>query len=175
MITQPLRIPSWDETFMHDVYWWARRSKDPRTKYGALLVRWEDKLPVSHAYNGFARGVDESIDERWERPEKFSWITHAESNAVLNCASDGRTSKGTILYTQSIPCCNCASDIIQGKIAEVVVHKQWQDYEKAFDEDKWNKVSRISIQKFAERGIPIRVLDLVLGVQGVLDGHVIDV
>ena len=71
---QLLRIPSWDEQFMHDVYWWARRSKDPRTKIGAVLVRWEDKIPISMAYNSFSRKVDDTVLERWERPEKYEWV-----------------------------------------------------------------------------------------------------
>lgn len=175
MNKQLLPIPSWDETFMHDVYWWARRSKDPRTKIGAVLVRWEDKVPVSHAYNGFARGVDDNVPERWERPEKYFWVSHAESNAVINCGSDGRVSRGTVMYTQGVPCADCANDIIQGKVAEVVVHKQWQNYEAEFNWEKWNDSSKRSIAKFAEVGIPVRVFDGVLNMQGVLDGKVIDI
>jgi dCMP deaminase len=173
MSNQILPIPSWDETFMHDVYWWARRSKDPRTKIGAVLVRWEDKVPVSHAYNGFARGVNDNVELRWERPEKYFWVSHAESNSILNCSTDGRSSKGTIMYTQGIPCADCANDIIQGKIIEVVVHKQWQEYEQKFQWEKWNDSAKRSIEKFNEVGIKIRVFDKPLGLYGVLDGKII--
>lgn len=175
MPEQLLPIPSWDETFMHDVYWWARRSKDPRTKIGALLVKPGSKIPFSFSYNSPSRGVNDLVPERFERPEKYEWMVHAEDNAVLNCAREGHCSKGAIMYTQGIPCTTCADSCVQGGIIEVVVHKQWQDYEQKLNWDKWIKSAERSKQKFAEVGIKIRVFDGVLGMKGVLDGKVIDV
>lgn len=173
--TQLLPIPSWDETFMHDVYWWARRSKDPRTKIGAVLVLPGDKDPISHGYNGFARAVNDNEISRWERPEKYEWVVHAEENSVLNCSRKGQSSKGAIMYTQGIPCARCADACLQGGIVEVVVHKQWQEYEKQFSWDKWIDSAKRSEKKFKEAGIKIRVFDGVLGMQGVLDGKVINI
>ena len=170
-----LDIPSWDMQFMHDVYWWARRSKDNRTKLGAVLVKWDDKIPISMAYNGFPRKVNDNVASRWERPEKYEWVAHAEDNAVLNCARRGYSSFGTVLYTQGIPCSRCADACIQGGIAEIVVHKQWQDYEKKFGWDKWIDSARRSQEKFKEANIPIRVFDGQLGMVGVLDGKIINV
>lgn len=170
-----LQIPSWDETFMHEVYWWARRSKDPRTKIGAVLVRPEDKDPISHGYNGFARAVNDNEMTRWDRPEKYEWVVHAEENAVLNCARKGQSSKGSIMYTQGVPCTRCTDACVQGGIIEIVVHKQWQDYEKRFGWIKWIESAKRSAQKLEEAGIKVRVFDGVLGMKGVLDGKVIDV
>jgi dCMP deaminase len=172
---QPLHIPSWDEQFMHDVYWWARRSKDPRTKIGAVLVHPGDKIPISMAYNSPARKVNDNVPARWERPEKYNWVVHAENNAVLNCARRGYSSMGTIMYTQGIPCAGCADPIIQGGIIEVVVHKTWMQYEKKFHWDKWIDSSKRSEEKFAEAGIKIRIFEGTLGMYGVLDGKIIDV
>jgi outer membrane phospholipase A len=56
-----------------------------------------------------------------------------------------------------------------------VVHKQWQDYEKKFGWDKWIDSAKRSEQKFKEVGIKIRIFDGVLGMQGVLDGKVIEI
>jgi dCMP deaminase len=170
-----LPIPSWDETFMHDVYWWARRSKDPRTKIGAVLVHWDTKDPISHAYNGFARKINDDIAERWERPEKYFWVSHAESNSVLNCARTGRTTLGTTMFTQGIPCADCANDIIQCKVAEIVVHKQWQNYEQLFNWEKWNDSALRSETKFKEAGVNVRVFDGILNMQGFLDGKIIKI
>ena len=138
-------------------------------------MNWEEKDPFSHAYNGFARKVNDNIMERWEKPEKYFWISHAESNSVLNCAPNGRPTKGSVMYTQGIPCSDCANDVIQAKVVEVVVHKQWQDYEKAFQWQKWLDSSKRSMLKFDEAGIKIRVFDGVLGMQGVLDGKIVNV
>ena len=176
MPKQLLPIPSWDEQYMHDVYWWARRSKDPRTKIGAVLVRpYEDRIPFSHAYNGFARKVNDDVPERWERPEKYEWVTHAEENAVLNCSRRGIATAGSTMYTQGVPCTRCADAVIQGGVVEVVVHEQWQAYEKKFGWDKWIDSARRSEQKFKEAGVNIRIFGGNLGMQGVLDGKVISV
>jgi len=175
VVRQLLPIPSWDETFMHDVYWWARRSKDPRTKIGAVLVLPGDKDPISHGYNGFAREVDDNVPERWERPEKYEWVTHAEENSVLNCSRKGQSSKGAVMFTQGVPCSRCTDAVIQGGIVEIVVHKQWQEYEKKFNWDKWIDSAKRSEQKLKEAGIKVRVFDGVLRMQGVLDGKVINI
>ena len=172
---QLLPIPSWDHTFMHDVYWWARRSKDPRTKIGSVLVHWDSKDPISHAYNGFARKINDNVNERWERPEKYFWVSHAESNSILNCSRTGRSSKGTVMYTQGLPCADCANDIIQAGISEVVIHKQWQDYERKFGWEKWIESAKRSETKFKESGVKIRIFDGVVGMTGVLDGKIIDI
>lgn len=174
-LEQLLPIPEWDETFMHDVYWWARRSKDPSTKIGAVLVHWNSKDPISHAYNGFARSVDDNVENRWERPEKYFWISHAESNSILNCSRTGRSTIGTVMFTQAIPCADCANDIIQAGVAEVVVHQQWQEFERIYNWSKWTDSSKRSIEKFGEAGVKIRVMSRVLGVQGLLDGKIISV
>ena len=172
---QILQIPSWDEQFMHDAYWWSRRSKDPRTKIGAVLVKPNSRIPFSFAYNSFARKVDDNVITRWERPEKYEWVVHAENNAVLNCAREGHCSNGAIMYTQGIPCTHCADVCVQGGIIEVVVHKQWQEYEQKFGWDKWIDSAKRSEQKFTEAGIKIRVFDGILGIKGVLDGKVINI
>lgn len=175
VIRQLLPVPSWDETFMHEAYWWARRSKDPRTKIGAVLVLPGDRDPISHGYNGFARAVDDNEMSRWERPEKYEWVVHAEDNAVLNCARKGQSSKGAIMYTQGVPCSRCTDACVQGGIIEIVVHKQWQEYEKKFGWEKWIESAKRSEQKLREAGIKVRVFDGVLGMQGVLDGKVINI
>jgi len=160
---------------MHDVYWWARRSKDPRTKIGAVLVKLEDKVPFSFAYNGFARKVNDRILKRWKRPEKYNWVTHAENNAVLNCARRGIPTIGSVLYTQGIPCAACADSIIQGGIVEVVVHKQWQEYEKKLCWNRWIDSAKRTQEKFEEAGIKIRIFDFILNLEGMLNGKIIKI
>jgi dCMP deaminase len=169
------KIPSWDERFMRDVYEWASKSKDPMTKIGAVILHWDEKDPISHGYNGIVRRVRDDVPERWERPEKYFWMSHAERNAIYNCARRGRASEGTTLFTQGIPCCDCADGVIQAGITEVVVHKQWQHYEKEFNWKKWQDSATRSQTKFLEAGIRIRVFDGKIGSHGFLDGKIIDV
>jgi dCMP deaminase len=170
-----LPIPSWDELFFQDVYKYARKSKDPRTKIGAVIVKWGEKDPLSHGYNGFPRKVNDDVAARWERPEKYFWVCHAEENSILNCARTGRSTMGAIMFTQGIPCADCAKKIIQVDIREVVVHKQWQDLEKEFNWTKFQESAERSKQMFNEAGVSIRVFDKVLGEKGKLDGKIITI
>lgn len=160
---------------MRDAYSISYKSKDPRSKLGAVLVEWQSKDPLTRGYNDFARGVDDKNPARWERPEKYDWVVHAESNCILNCGREGKRAKGSVMFTQGVPCAQCTDDVIQGGISEVVVHKQWQVYEQLFNWAKWNESSKKSEQKLKEAGIRVRVFDGVLGVVGFLDGKVIQV
>lgn len=170
---ETLPNPSWDELFMRHAYLIASKSKDGRTKIGAILVR--DKHVISEGYNGFPMGVDDCKCERHERPEKYFWFEHAERNSIFVCARFGIATKGAVMFTQGIPCADCTRATIQAGISEVVVHKQWQDYQYA------NTTSSITLGKarcvtmFEEAGIPIRIFSGVLGLKGMMDGKVLDV
>jgi dCMP deaminase len=167
--------PSWEETFFRDVYNYAARSKDPRTKIGAVLVDWESKNSFSHGYNGFPRKVSD-LPERWNnRDIKYEFVVHAEENCILNCARHGNPTKGAVMLTNGIPCASCAKAVCNAGIKEIIVHKQWQDYERKFNWDKWVKSAEISQEMFREAGVGIRVFDKFLGIPAHLDGKVIEV
>ncbi len=116
---------SWDENLMSIARVVALRSKDPSTKIGAVIVG--DGMEIrSTGYNGFARGVRET-PERWERPEKYSWVKHAEENAIINAARVGTPLRGTILYCSGAVCDICASAIVNAGIIEVVAPRPEKD------------------------------------------------
>lgn len=167
---QLLPIPSWDEFFLRHVYLSALKSKDPRTRIGAVLVR--DKQIVSTGYNGFGRKVKDLPERYNDRETKYSFICHAEFNSILQCAKIGLSSDNTTLYTPGFPCAECCKAIIQGGISEIVIHKQWPNLIYA---EKWVKSLEISKLMIAEAGISVRVFDGVLGMQGVLDGKIINI
>lgn len=99
---------------------YARRSKDPSTQVGAIIVG-PNKEQRSGGYNGLPRGVDDSQPERWTRPDKLAWCEHAERNAIFNAARIGVSCDGCTLYVSSLPpCADCARAIIQSGIVEVV-------------------------------------------------------
>ena len=92
----------------------AKLSKDPKTKVGAVLVS-EDELNFSIGWNGFGKGVEET-PERWERPEKYNWVVHAEINALLNCPFP---TKNCVLYVTHQPCHRCHSALINAGVSQV--------------------------------------------------------
>lgn len=170
MSSIPETITDWDEFFMRHVYLAATKSKDPRTRIGAILVK--DKHIVSSGYNGFGRGVKD-LKERYEdRETKYSYICHAEFNSVLQCAKLGISSLGATLYTPGFPCSECCKTIVQGGISTIVLHKQWPNLTYS---EKWVKSFQISEQMIKEAGIEVRWLDKTLNVQSVLDGKVISI
>lgn len=164
--------PSWDVSFFRDVYEIASKSKDPRTKIGAVLVHWKEKLPIMKSYNGIAMGVKDLAD-RMVRPEKYFWMSHAERNTIFLSARKGKATEGTTMFTQGLPCSECADGVIQAGICEVVIHKQWNDYEQTFNWEKWIDSSKRSKIKFEEAGVKVRVFDGLVNREGYLDGKII--
>jgi dCMP deaminase len=68
--------------------------------------------------------VDETIKSRWERPDKYKWVIHAESNAIANAARVGVSLKGSKMYINYTPkdtlCDTCAPLIIQSGITKII-------------------------------------------------------
>lgn len=139
-------MKNWDEYFMDIAKLVSTRSKDRSTKVGALVVR--DKTILSTGYNGFPRGVDDTIEERYERPLKYVWTVHAEENALLHAAREGISINGSTMYVTLHPCSTCAKAIVQCGIKEVVVE---DDDNPRFAEDF--KVAKTILE---EAGVTIR-------------------
>ena len=126
---------TWDEYYLGMASLVSRKSKDPSTKCGAVIVAKSNAV-LSIGFNGFPRGVAEVhtapalptegklIAERWERPQKYRWVVHAEMNAILNAARHGISLEGSRLYTTTLPCSECVKAIIQAGIKEVISIEQ---------------------------------------------------
>jgi len=146
-----LEIPGWDEYFMSMAYLVAMKSKDNRTHIGAVIVG-PNKEVKSTGYNSFVRRLEDSVSERQEKPEKYFWFEHAERNAIYNATLIGASLKDCIMYTNGIPCMDCARGVVQSGIKEVVVDKIWNLTNK--DEDLEH--SKRTIQMFKETGVSLR-------------------
>lgn len=96
-------------------------STDPSTQNGAVLVNPFTAEALMEGANHFPKGVEEK-KERWERPLKYSYVEHAERNAIFNAAQAGIQTKGLIMYCPWAACTDCARAIIQAGISEVVCH-----------------------------------------------------
>jgi len=107
--------PSWDEFFMGLALTVSKRSIDPRTQVGAVVVD-RDRIIIGLGYNGFPRGCDDSTLPL-QAPAKYDYIAHAEANALANCSARPR---GCSLYVTLQPCNHCAMLVINNQIAEVV-------------------------------------------------------
>ena len=114
--------PSWNETFMDMAVLISKRSPDPHTKVGAVIVNDLNHI-VGIGYNGLPRGCDPK-DYPMERPQKYDYFVHAEANAILNSITD---LKGCKLFSTLSPCQECAKLIIQKGIKEVY-YKDYRHY-----------------------------------------------
>ena len=174
MIEETVKIPSWDELFMRHVYLIASKSKDTRTKVGSVIVR--DNSIISEGYNGMCMGIDDSISDRYDRPEKYFWFEHAERNSIYHCARNGISSFGTTLYTQGLPCADCTRAIIQSGIREIVLHEEWEHgLSMLYPRQKWaDSGSRSDIMLF-ETNTHVRMFSGKLGIKTLFDGNVVEV
>lgn len=155
-------VLSWDETFMALVSVISRRSKDPRTRVGAVIVN-EHNHVVALGYNGFPVGVDDDefpwcrtpYDDPLDRkptPDNDMWlhtkhpyVCHAEVNAVLNKNSE--STRGSKLYVGLFPCHECAKVVIQAGIREVVY---------CLDKNLKSPSGQASMRMFRAAGVVLR-------------------
>lgn len=96
----------------------ATDSKDP-TKVGAALVGCEGEVRLT-GHNGPPRGVAD-LPERFVRPEKYLFASHAEQNIIAFAAREGIRTKDCRLFVTHYPCSSCARSIIQAGIKDVYV------------------------------------------------------
>lgn len=110
----------------------SARSKDPSTKIGAIIVDTNGHV-LSYGYNGFPRGIEDSAERLNDRSVKYLLTVHAEANAVINAAREGKCTKGSTIYVSGLPPCHeCAKIIIQAGISEVIYYdmeipERWQE------------------------------------------------
>ena len=114
---------SWDEFFIGVAKLSAGRSKDPSTQVGACIVSNENRI-LSIGYNGAPNGFDDN-NFPWGREgnkleTKYPYVCHAERNAILNFPGSKKDLEGSRIYVDLFPCNECAKEIIQVGIKEVV-------------------------------------------------------
>ena len=142
---------NWQEYFLNIAEAVKLKSKDQRTQIGAVIVG-EDKEIVSTGFNSFPRGINDNVEERQQRPEKYYWFEHAERNALYNAARIGVSTKGTTMYlTCGIPCTDCAKGIISSGVR--TIYCKTEDTTK--NREHWDEHAKRSLVMFEEAGVEI--------------------
>ena len=159
---------TWDELYISMAYLFAMKSKDRSTRVGAVIVDPFNRIKTL-GFNGFPTGIDDYVEERHERPDKYLFTEHAERNAIYNSSEDLTGSK---LYGNWFPCADCARALIQKRISEVIIHKEFQDHGST---GGWDDSHRIAEEMFIEAGIEIRFWSgKILQIEALKSGQVID-
>lgn len=110
---------NWNEYLMGFARHAALKSKDS-TKVGAILVGPNNEVLLS-GFNGPPIGVRDLPERRDRRPEKYLWVSHAETNLIAFAARRGIPTEGYTVYVTHMCCANCAKALIQAGIRKVVV------------------------------------------------------
>lgn len=154
---------SWDEYFMAIAKLSAMRSKDPSTQVGACIVSDNNRI-LSIGYNGAPNGYHDD-EFPWDREgnnldTKYMYVVHAERNAILNYRGSRKDLEDARIYVDLFPCNECAKEIIQSGIREVVyLSDKYHDSE--------NTIA--SRRLFDACGVKYRKLDLINVKEVVID------
>ena len=141
-----LIMTDWDARYLDLAENVSSWSKDPSRKIGAVAVGSKGQI-LSQGYNGFPRGIDDSIKRYNDKETKYRYVVHAEMNVVYNATYNGISLDGATLYVTGLPVCSeCAKGIIQTGVKRVVM--------RATDvPEKWFVSFATTAKMFNEAGI----------------------
>lgn len=142
---------NWTDYFLNIAEQVKLKSKDQSTQIGAVIVGVDNEV-LSTGYNSFPRGMDDTIQGRQERPEKYFWFEHAERNAIYNAARVGTALKGSTIYlTSGLPCMDCARGIVNSGIKIVWCKRVCTTKNK----EKWEESQLKSMKLLNECGVQV--------------------
>ena len=113
-----------------------------------------DNRILSIGYNGAPNGFHDD-EFPWGREGnpldiKYLYVVHAERNAILNYRGSKKELEGAKVYVTLFPCNECAKEVIQSGIKEVI-----------YISDKYKDTDEVISSKrmFDACGVTYRVLD----------------
>ena len=158
--------PSWDVYFMRLSYEAATKSKDPSSKFGAIITK--DNRVILTGYNGLPPKVRD-YSERLTRPIKYKWVLHAEANIFAGAAKFGIATEGGTLYVSATPCCGCANMIVASGIQAVVLHRPAVDiFTKS---SPYGEDNEVTTTIFKEAGVVVRYVEMFIGKTAYIGGR----
>jgi dCMP deaminase len=111
--------PDWDSYFLKIAYAVSERSTCDRAFVGCVLVL--EKRILTTGFNGSPAGLPHCDDVGHLMVEGHCVRTiHAETNAIIQAALHGVSTKGSTCYVTHFPCINCAKVLINAGITRLV-------------------------------------------------------
>ena len=121
-------ILSLDDAFMSMALLMSKRSKDPNTQVGAIIVGTDNRV-LTMGYNGTPKGWKDyefpwgkDYAEIAKKYEKYGYVVHAEQNSLANYKGSKEDLEGATAYVTLFPCQNCAKLLVQYGIKRVVYY-----------------------------------------------------
>ena len=131
--------PTWDDMYMEIAEVVSKRSKDPHTKVGAVIVK--DNHILGIGYNAEPKGFNYDFD--WNSSEKYDYVIHAELNAIANSTFFGNSIVGSTIYLTLSPCHECMKLLIQYGIETIYYKDKYKDFELSEKMAKYSKIKLI--------------------------------
>jgi dCMP deaminase len=152
---------SWNQYFMGLAILASKRSKDPRSGVGAVIVDPKDHRVISIGYNGFPYGCsdkyfpwDKGADLSYE-DTKYAYVVHAELNAIISAKRD---LSGMTIYVTYSPCNECMKAIIQSGIKEVIYMNRYNSGSGSdIASEKMAKAAGVKMHKYEAEGQEINL------------------
>jgi dCMP deaminase len=139
----------WDRRFIALARHISGWSKDPSTQVGCVVVG-PDREIRSTGFNGFPRGIGDTVERLGDRALKYPLICHAEENACMHAARIGVSLKGCAAYVTWPPCTRCARSLVQAGVQEVL-------FPAGLDiPERWREDFELSMSMLQEAGVRLR-------------------
>ncbi|MBT3239979.1 MAG: CMP deaminase [Chloroflexi bacterium] len=138
--------PSWDDYFIKISLAVAERSTCDRAHVGAVMVI--DKRILTTGFNGSPSGQGHCDNEGHLLVDGHCVRTiHAETNAIIQAALHGVSTKGATCYVTHFPCIQCTKTLINAGVARVVYVNSYRvdDNAMAFFEGAGIELKQIEI------------------------------
>lgn len=111
--------PEWDIYFLKIAYAVSERSTCDRAFVGCVLVL--EKRILTTGFNGSPSGQPHCDEEGHLMVEGHCVRTiHAETNAIIQAALHGVSTRGSTCYVTHFPCINCAKVLVNAGINRLV-------------------------------------------------------
>lgn len=156
-----MKRPDWDIYFMLQAEVAKLRSNCLTRHIGAIIVK--DNRQIATGYNGTPSGIKNCFEGGCERclsrikgdigsGERLDrcLCTHAEANAIMQCALFGNagSTKGATLYSTFAPCLECSKMAISVGITRIVVLANYPE-----DGTQLLKEARIKLQRLKQNSL----------------------
>ncbi len=138
----------WDNRYLNLAREVSTWSKDPSTQVGAVAIGEMGQV-LAQGYNGFPRGVNDSLERYNDKEVKYRYVVHAEMNCIYNATFTGASLNNATMYVWGLPVCNeCAKGLAQVGVKRVVSPKTIADVP-----DKWKISALNTVDLLKEVGI----------------------
>jgi dCMP deaminase len=138
----------------------AKKSKDPSTQVGAVIVDEDGKI-ISSGINVLPKGMDSKIYKTKET--KYEHIIHSEVTAISKALKSGKNLVGSTLSVYPLPPCQkCMQRIADAGISKVIVQipensaalKRWQrSIMEAMSIAKKNNIEIVTLKELGAKDV----------------------